>query len=226
MNTPLIMDFLTELQQNNTLEWMKENKEAATAAKLEFENLVEAFIARLSEFDPSVGSRQARDLTFRLNRDTRFSKDKSPYRAAFRAHISSAGKLPIPAGYFLNLAPGGSFLGGGVFASQFPQATEMVRSYLVSHDGEFMKIVSHPDFAENFTVIGEALKRVPKGFDEAHPLAEYLKHKAWAVEYHVSDEQVRDGERFLDAAVELFRKMKPFNDYLNAALTDFVMPRR
>lgn len=226
METQKIMDFLVQLSQNNRLEWMREHKPLYQEAKTGFEEIIQLLIDRICEFDPSVRFLQPGELTFRLNRDTRFSKDKSPYLPAFRAHISAGGRAPIPAGYFLCITPGASILGGGLFASQFPQATAMVRQYLASHSEEFLEMVSAPAFADHFKVVGEKLKNVPKDYDKDHPAGEYLKHKAWAVEYPVPDQLWAKPDLFLTKAADIFEKMKPLNDYLNQALHNFEMPKR
>ena len=226
MNNKVILEFLTMLQEDNSLEWMQENKKLYQEAKEKFEGLIQETIVRISAFDDSIAWLKAKDLVFRLNRDTRFSKDKSPYNPSFRSHISSAGRLPIPAGYFICVKPGESILGGGVFATQFPDATTLVRDYLTGHGVEFLDIINNQDFRENFQVFGEKLKNVPRGYDKNHRLAEFLKHKSWALEYALSDAQFADVDGFLDLSVDIFRKMKPFNDYLNRALASFTMPQR
>jgi uncharacterized protein (DUF2461 family) len=116
-------------------------------------------------------------------------------------------------------------LGGGLFASVFKDATTMIRDYIVAHGNELGVIAKDKDFSSLFTVKGEALKNIPRGYDATHPQAEYLKFKSWYLEYPVSDSCVlNDG--FADEAAEVFRTMKPFNDYLNVALKGFRMPTR
>ena len=160
-------------------------------------------------------------------RDTRFSHDKSPYNPAFRAHIGPKGKLPVPVGYYLMIKPGGqSFLGGGLFADMFKDATSMIRDCIAANGGEWEKILHAPDFQKDFTVQGTALKNVPAGYDREHPQAEFLKLKSWYLEYSVMDDVVADGDLFLAEAVRLFQAMKPFNDFLNRALEGFEMPSR
>ena len=119
-----------------------------------------------------------------------------------------------------------SFLGGGLFADMFKDATTMVRDYITKNSGEWEKIIHEPDFEKYFTVQGTALKRVPAGYEKEHPQADYLKFKSWYVEYPLRDEDVIDAEVFPVKAAEFFRIMKPFNDYLNKALADFQMPAR
>jgi uncharacterized protein (DUF2461 family) len=102
----------------------------------------------------------------------------------------------------------------------------MVRDYIAANGKEFETVISDKSFMEHFTIKGESLKNVPNGYDAANPHAEYLKNKSWYLEYTVSDEQIMDGNGFIKQAARVFRLMKPFNDYLNAALEGFKMPSR
>ena len=227
MNTQMILDYLTQLSANNNREWYHTHKAEYQVANAQFEELIQALMLRIGEFDSSILGHSPKELTFKLVRDTRFSHDKSPYNPAFRAHISSMGKLPIPVGYYLMIKPGGqSFLGGGLFADMFKDATRMVRDYISEHGGEWEEIITAPSFQERFTVGGSALKNVPAGYEKDHPQAEYLKYKSWYLEYPIQDEELTDGDLFLAKAADIFRLMKPFNDYLNNALTGFKMPTR
>ncbi|NBK92023.1 DUF2461 domain-containing protein [bacterium 1XD21-13] len=227
MNTQRIIDYLSELSSNNNREWYHANKEAYKVANAEFEELLQALILEIGKFDGSILHNQPKELTFKMVRDTRFSHDKSPYNPAFRAHISSKGKLPVPVGYYLMIKPGDqSFLGGGLFADMFKDATAMVRDYISQNGGEWERIIHEPEFERHFTVGGTALKKVPAGYDKEHSQAEYLKFKSWYLEYPFKDEELKDAEAFTAKAAEIFRIMKPFNDYLNRALADFQMPAR
>lgn len=227
MNTQLILNYLSDLGRFNDREWYHAHKAEYKEANAEFELLLKELILRIGEFDSSILHNQPKDLTFKLVRDTRFSHDKSPYNPAFRAHISSKGKLPVPVGYYLMIKPGGqSFLGGGLFADMFKEATAMVRDFIAANGGEWEEILGAPDFRKYFTVQGTALKKVPAGYDKEHPQAEFLKFKSWYLEYPIADEDFADGEAFLGHAAAVFRCMKPFNDYLNRALCGFRMPER
>ena len=227
MHTQLILDYLTELSGNNNREWYHAHKAENKAACAQFEELIQALMCRIREFDSSVLGHLPKELTFKLVRDTRFSHDKAPYHPAFRAHISSMGKLPVPVGYYLMIKPGNqSFLGGGLFADMFKDATAMVRDYIAQNGEEWEQIIHAPDFRAHFSVRGTALKNVPAGYAKDHPQAEFLKFKSWYLEYPIQDEEIRDAEAFLTKAAGLFRLMKPFNDCLNKALAGFQMPAR
>ncbi len=227
MNTQLMIDYLSALDKNNNREWYHANKDEYKKANEEFEKLLQALMMEIGKFDSGILHNNPKDLTFKMVRDTRFSHDKSPYNPAFRAHISSKGKLPVPVGYYLMIKPGNqSFLGGGLFADMFKDATAMVRDYIAQNGQEWEKIIHDPEFKRYFTVQGTALKNVPAGYEKTHPQAEYLKYKSWYLEYPIGDEEWNDAEAFLAKAAEVFRVMKPFNDYLNKALVGFRMPTR
>ena len=227
MNTQAIIDYLSALSSNNNREWYHANKEDFKKANAEFESLLQALMLEIGKFDGSILHNDPKDLTFKIVRDTRFSHDKSPYNPAFRAHISARGKLPVPVGYYLMIKPDNrSFLGGGLFADMFRDATTMIRDYIVKNGEEWEKIIHEPEFEKYFTVRGTALKKVPAGYGKDHPQAEYLKCKSWYLEYPIRDEELNDAEAFTARAAEIFRIMKPFNDYLNNALAGFQMPAR
>ncbi len=227
MNSRIILNYLAELNANNNRDWYHEHKSENKEATAQFEQLVQELIYGIGSFDQSVLHNNPKELTFKLVRDTRFSHDKSPYNPSFRAHISSMGKLPIPVGYYVMIKPnGGTFLGGGLFADMFTNATAMVRNYISKHSDEWNDIISSKEFNKYFTVKGTALKNVPAGYDKEHPQAEYLKYKSWYLEYFLSDDEVIDETRFLQKSIAIFMAMKPFNDYLNKALKDFKMPTR
>lgn len=227
MNTQFIIDYLSALSMNNSREWYHANKDNYKKAYAEFEKLLQILILEIGKFDSSILHNNPKDLTFKIVRDTRFSHDKTPYNPAFRAHISSKGKLPVPVGYYLMIKPNNqSFLGGGLFANMFKDATKMIRDYIVQNGEKWEEIIHEPKFKKYFTVQGTALKNVPTGYDKEHPQAEYLKFKSWYLEYPLKDEELKNADTFFAMASEIFRIMKPFNDYLNKALADFQMPTR
>lgn len=227
MNIEAILKYLIELSENNNREWYHAHKSEYKEANSEFEKLLQELIIRIGEFDGSVINNIPKELTFKLNRDTRFSHDKSPYNPAFRAHISSMGKMPIPVGYYIMIKPNNqSFIGGGLFADMFKDATTMVREHISRNGNEWEKIINARDFSQHFKVQGSSLKNVPSGYKKDHPQSEYLKFKSWYLEYPIKDSELANAEAFLTQATELFRSMKPFNDYLNRALDRFKMPSR
>lgn len=222
----LMLEFLTDLRENNSLDWMHAHEKRKKEAQTAFIDLVRETIDDLAADEPALAALDAKDLVFRINRDTRFSDDKSPYNPTFRAHISPAGRLPIPVGAFISIAPGGSFAGGGLFAPHFKDATRMIRDRIAADPQAFLALVEAPSFAERFQFVGMPLKNVPKGYDAESPAADYLKCKCWAVEEHLDDAVVADDEACRRALGDSFRAMRSFNAYLNEALEGFAMPTR
>lgn len=222
-------DFLENLAVNNSLDWMHQHEKEKKAALNHFYSLVQTLQSEITVFDPDIPMIEPNKLSFRLNRDTRFSHDKSPYNPTFRAHIGPNGKPFIPAGYYLQIAPQGhdSFLGGGVFGTQFPQATTMVRDYLLEHPQEFLAILSDSLFKKYFQLQGEQLKRYPKGYEETGTeIDPFIKYKSWYLQYDLSEEQLSDETKLISTCLEVFEAMMPFNAYLNKALRDFRFPER
>lgn len=223
----IMMEYLQDLAANNNREWYHAHKELHKNATLAFENLLRELMIEIGKQDSSILAYEPKEFTFKQVRDTRFSKDKSPYLPAFRAHMSSKGKLPIPVGYYLMISPNNqSFLGGGLFADMFTEATLRIRTHISEHGEEFQRIIDDPLFSSNFKVCGSSLKRVPKGFDPNHTMAEYLKMKNWFIEYPIDDSEFEDELAFVKKAAEIFTAMIPFHTFLNEALKDFAYPDR
>ncbi len=226
MEQRLILDFLRKLQANNSVEWMRQHKEEYQEVKSQFEILVQKLVDVIGVFDDSVVGLSPRNLIYRQNRDIRFTKDKTPYNASFRAHISVGGRAAVPVGYYVEIKPNSCFLGGGLYTGAFADATKRVRDYMVAHVTEFEDIVKAPAFQKTFTLLGEKLKRVPAGYEKEHALADYLKHKSWVVIHEFPDAIFEEEDAFVAYAVQVFQWMKPFRDFLNKALQGFTMPTK
>lgn len=221
-----ILTYLTELELNNNREWFNSTKKERDVVNLQFEEFVQSLIFNIGEVDESISHNIARGLTFKMVRDTRYSTDKSPYNPCMRAHIAAQGKLPIPVGYYVMIKPGNrSFLGGGLFADMFSNATTMLRDYIIEHGDELNRIVESDSFKQYFTVRGATLKNLPRGYDSNSPYVEWLKYKTMYIEYPIKDDELLEPD-FLVRATRIFLAMKPFNDFINAALKDFKMPKR
>lgn len=221
-----MLEFLADLREHNSLDWMHANEKRKKQAQAAFLALVQGCIDDLAETEPELAALDPKSLVFRINRDTRFSDDKSPYNPSFRAHISPAGRAPVPVGYYLHLAPGGSFAGGGLFAPHFKDATRLVRDRIAADPQAFLALVEAPAFAERFQFLGMPLKNVPKGYDSESAAAAYLKCKCWSIEEHLDDAVVADDETCRRALRKSFEAMRAFNGYVNEALTGFEMPAR
>lgn len=219
-----MLDFLAQLRDNNSLEWMHGHQPEYKAARAAFVKLISDLMEAMLPDEPGLGLVNPSDLVFRLNRDTRFSKDKSPYAPSFRAHISPSGRGMVPVGDYLFVSPGKIFLGGGVFHSKMPEITKRIRDQIITEGEAFEAILTAPDFSEKLALQGEKLKNVPRGYDKEHPYGELLKHKSWYVEYNIEEVLFLDREAFLKEATDVFRRLKPFNGFINRALEGLEMP--
>lgn len=214
MNLRTILSFLKELEKNNNREWFNDNRSLYENAKMEFEVLINSIIPGIYEFDPSIGTPDTKKSIFRIFRDVRFSKDKSPYKTNFGGFIAKGGRKGGYAGYYLHIQPGNSFVGGGMYRPP-SDILKKVRSEVMYHVDEFKGIVDNEAFKKYFdNVEGEKLKRPPKGFPADFSDIELLKLKSYVVLNRLDDKQVVS-EGFEQFTLKAFEAMHPFNDFLN-----------
>ena len=212
-----VLEFLNGLQKNNNKPWFEEHRPAYEKAKAQFEDFIDEVIIGLGAVEDLTGI-TARDCVFRIYRDVRFSKDKSPYKMNMGASIGPGGKRSWRLSYYMHLEPhGASMVAGGLHA---PDSAQLVRFRdAIARDSKpFKKVVNHKAFKEAFgEVSGEKLKTVPKGYDRDHPDIELLRMKEVVAVKRFPDAQVlKPG--FSAQVVEAFTAMKPFLDYLNSVI--------
>ncbi|MBT6684763.1 MAG: DUF2461 domain-containing protein [Bacteroidetes bacterium] len=213
-----IFEFLEGIKNNNNREWFHANKEKYNFAKTEFETLVNSLISEISIFDSDIENVVAKDCIFRIFKDVRFSKDKTPYKPNFGAYIVRGGKKSGFAGYYLHVEPNMSFLGGGVHMPQSPEL-KAIREGIFNNVVEFKKIIANKNFSKHFKEFyGEKLKNPPRGFSKEFPDIELLKYKSYIVVHELSDEEIL-GKSFEKIALDVFKLMKPFNDFINRAIS-------
>ena len=220
MNIPVIFQFLKELSANNNREWFNSHREQYEVARSEFENLLTVIISRISLFDESIRGIEAKDCTYRIYRDTRFSEDKTPYKTHLGGYINAKGKKSDHCGYYVHLEPGNCLLAGGSYCPP-PPLLRALRQAVYDNIDEFRSIVEDPAFKQYFPVIGENfLKTAPKGFPKDYPYLKYLQCK----EYTVACCQPASfflAPDFLDRTDDIFKQMKRFSDFVNYTIDDF-----
>ena len=213
------LDFLTALAENNSKEWMDANKKWYLETREQFLVDVEVLLKQLTELEPELSAFKAKDCVFRQNRDIRFSANKSPYKTNFGAYFSPKGKKSSGPGYYVQVQPGNSFFAGGIW---MPEADTLkkIRKEIDFSGAELEAIESEPEFKKLFQKIdGEKLKTSPRDYEAEHPYIEYLKLKSFTVSHPISDKAIESGA-YLTFAMEGFKKMKPFNDFLARAIED------
>ena len=211
--------FLQDLRKNNDREWFNANKPRYEAARAEFEKFVGELILHIARFDPAIGALNPKRSIFRIYRDTRFAKDKSPYKTNMGAHLVAFGeKVHDRAGYYIHLEPGNTFLAGGAYLPPSPWLKAIREA--IDEDGDaFQKLLNSAGFKKYFGGLeGETLKTRPKDYPEDHPHIELLKHKSFLAVHQVKDSDAMSPD-FLTHAAAVFKALKPFDDFLNNALT-------
>ncbi len=219
MDTHQILAFLKKLQVNNDKAWMDAHRDDYQAARASFVELISRLLRGLEAEDEGMRGLDSKKCLFRINRDIRFSKDKSPYKINFGAALSEGGRKSGNAAYYLHLQPHDeSFIGGGIY--QPPrEVLAKVRQEIDYNSSELLRIASAPDFKGHFGAIqGDALKHAPKGYEPDHPNIELLKLKDYIVLRKLTDQEVTDAQ-FPERALAIFKTMIPFVHYLNVAVS-------
>lgn len=213
------LDFLAALAENNSKEWMDANKKWYLDTREQFLKDVEILLKELSELEPELSTFKAKDCVFRQNRDIRFSANKNPYKTNFGAYFSPKGKKSSGPGYYVQVQPGNSFLAGGIWMPE-AETLKKIRKEIDFSGAELEAIEKDSEFKKLFKGIdGEKLKTSPRDYEADHPYIEYLKLKSFTVSHPISDKAVETGT-YLNFALDGFRKMKPFNDFLARAIED------
>lgn len=210
--------FLKDLKNNNNRDWFQENKARHDEAKANFITSVETIIKGISKFDPEIADLEAKKCVFRIYRDTRFSKDKTPYKTNMGAHLVAFNEKPHDrAGYYLHLEPGNNFLAGGAYMPPGPWM-KAIRAEIDHNAAGLKKILNSKSFKDNFGEMeGEKLKTAPRDYPKDHPEIELLKYKSFLAVRKLTDKEVM-AEDFEKSAVKVFKALKPFDDFLNSAL--------
>lgn len=212
------LQFFIELAANNHKEWFDENrKRYEKSVKDPFKKFVDDLITETRKFDPSV-TIEAKDAIFRINRDIRFSKDKTPYKLDRSAIISSAGRKDhsVP-GFYISLGPEHTSIGGGAYFLKPDQLTA-VRQHIVNHSKEFEKLLKDETFNNHFDGIkGEENKRLPKEFQEAGEGQPMLYKKQFYF-MRADDPELILKDNFMDYCIENFKAAQPVQQFLKEGM--------
>lgn len=212
-------DFLIELEKNNNRDWFTENKPRYEKNHQDIIAFADKLLTEMNQHD-TIETPSGKKSLFRIYRDVRFSKDKSPYKTHWSGSFSRATKL-LRGGYYFHIQPGGnSFIGGG-FWNPNKEDLQRIREDIATDDSEMRSILADKEFVTTFgglSVHSEQLKTAPKGFDKEHPAVDLLRYKQFVVGTNFTDEQVLS-EDFYQLANDTFKKMRPFFDYMSEVLT-------
>ena len=183
--------FLKDLKKNNNKGWFDSHREAYDSAKKDYIDFIQLVIDRHAKTDQTIGSLKAKECVFRINRDIRFSKDKTPYKTNLGASINRGGKKSIFSGYYFHCEPGGkSFAGGGLWMPM-PPDLKKVRQEIDYCFDEFKNIITSKKFKKVYKDLYReedvSLVKVPQGFDKNNPAADYIKLKSFIAMKEIPD---------------------------------------
>jgi len=211
------LTFLADLRKHNDREWFLANRNRYIEAKSNYEKFVQSVIDEIIRFDPVLKGLEAKTCCYRINRDIRFSNDKTIYKTYMGAFIVKGGKKNGDryAGYYVHVEPGNnSMIAGGAYVPPMPWLTA-IRTKIDEQGSNFKKILADKDLKYYFGEIeGEKLKSAPKGFPRDHPDIELLKMKSYLVSRTISDKEITSDTVF-NLIIKACIAMKPLNDFLN-----------
>ena len=215
------VNFLKELKKNNNKPWFDSHREKFFSAKKDFENFVEKIISLTSSFDDDIKDLQVKNCTFRINRDIRFSKDKTPYKTNMGASFNKGGKKSIFAGYYFHLEPGGkSFAGGGLW---MPDTVELkkLRQEIDYCLPEFKKLLSNSSFKKQYNGLemneAQMLVNIPKGYEKENPAAVFLRLKSFVATKNIADNLLQTPQ-LVNEVNSAFKALMPLVKFMNRAM--------
>ena len=214
------LKFLRQLAANNNKPWFDAHRDEYESAKADFLNFSSQLIKGLAGFDSDLAGIEPKKTIFRINRDIRFSKDKSPYKTNFGTSINKGGKKIMTAGYYFQLEPGNkSFAALGSYQPE-PPSLAAIRQEIDYHYKEFNSILKAATFKKHFDGLDEIekLKTAPKGYQPDNPAIDLIKHKHFIVSKSYTDKEVL-APGFIKELVSCMKAGSPLVKFLNRAIS-------
>jgi len=215
------LQFLEDLKANNNRDWFLDNKKRYEIFKKDYHQLVSDFLDAMKPLDPSLELLEIKNCTFRINRDIRFSKDKSPYKAHLGIWMSAGAKGANPSGYYVHIEKGGSFIAGGFYSPE-PEELKKVRKEIAFFYDDLEEILNDKNFKKEFGSLdrteSNSLKNAPKDYEKDHPAIEHLKLKSYTASQKFDIREVSQKDFVAKMSKKLIA-LKPLNDFINRALT-------
>lgn len=210
--SPITLQFLTDLSVHNNREWFKENKQRFEAAKADMKAFGETLLEEMYSHD-----KIAKMKLYRIYRDVRFSKDKTPYKNSLSGSFTRATKQ-LRGGYYFHIEPNNSFIGGGFWGPEKADLKRLRQEFAADPDS-LRTIIHSKKFKKAFGELkGEQLKTAPRGYAKDHPSVDLLRYKQFLAYQKFSDKEVTSDDFALKLS-EGFKAMRPFFDYMSEVLT-------
>ncbi len=218
--SPELFNFFRELKENNNKVWFQENKQRYESLVREpLLRFITDFAVHLAKISPHyvADPRKVGGSLFRIHRDIRFSRDKSPYKTHAGIQFRhERGKDVHAPGFYLHLEPGNVFAAAGVWQPD-SSTLRKIRDAIVVHPTQWQQIFADEKFAAIYKFEGDQLKKIPKGYDPDHPLIQDIKRKDFAV-LRLFSEQEAYAADFIDRYAEVCQIAEPFMEFLTTAI--------
>jgi uncharacterized protein (TIGR02453 family) len=220
MLQPSTLKFLKDLKKNNNKPWFDAHRKQYEDAKTDFASFIQTIIDKHGKKDKSIAQLKAKDCVFRINRDVRFSKDKSPYKDNMGGYMSRGGKKSPFGGYYFHCQPGRCFTGGGLWMPMPPELSK-VRQEIDYNFNEFKKIIGSKKFKSIYGDLSKnaeyVLTRVPKGYEADNPAAEYLKMKSFVSLYPLKETDLTSKD-LTKKVLDAFEALQPVLEFINRSI--------
>lgn len=220
MITKEALQFLDDLIANNNTEWMHANKKRYENYKKDYHNFITSILSEIKPLDPTLEPLEVKNCTFRINRDIRFSKDKSPYKTNMGVWFTQNKNRKNSPGYYIHFERGNSFVAGGVWCPE-PNELKLIRKEIEFFHDDLEAIVTDKTFKKEYADLtrdeGNMLKKAPKDIDPNHPAIEFLKLKSYTASQKIEDDWFTQPDFSKKVAQKLIT-LKPMNDFLRRAL--------
>ena len=220
MLAPQTLKYLSQLKKNNNKPWFEAHRLPYETARADFAAFIQMMLESYGGKNSSIVGMTAKDCIFRINRDVRFSKDKTPYKSHFSAVIKKGGKKSIYAGYYFHCEPGASFIGGGLWMPT-PLELKKIRQEIDYNWEAFQDCISTKNFKKIYKDLYKDdavnMRFMPKGYDKENPAAAYLKLKSLIAETRLSNEDLMSANLH-KKTLNAFEALQPFIDFLNEAV--------
>ena len=210
------IDFLKKLSKNNNREWFNKNKTLYLAAYENVLAFVDALLSEMRRHD-NIETRNAKDSLFRIYRDVRFAKDKSPYKTYWAGHFKRATRK-LRGGYYFQIGPGETMAAGGFFNPD-PKDLLRIRKDIDMNFKDWKKMLADKKISDTFSELkGEIVATSPKGFSKENPAIELLKHKQFYFSRNFTDKEVLSNN-FLKEMNQTFKNLRSYFNYMSEVLT-------
>jgi uncharacterized protein (TIGR02453 family) len=220
MITKEALEFMDDLKANNNTEWMHANKKRYENFKKDYHAMIASLLTEMKPLDANLELLEIKNCTFRINRDIRFSKDKSPYKTNIGMWLSTNRNRKNSPGYYIHYEKGASFIAGGVWCPEVEELKKIRKEIAFFHE-DLVAIVADKNFKSGFEALSReennVLKNAPKGYDPEHEAIEFLKLKSFTASQKIDDKMFLDKDFSKKLAQKLIA-LKPLNEFLNRAL--------